>query len=429
MGKALTMAGYKPRLVDGELRKMLDLFGAVCVEGPKWCGKTWTSLNQSSSVYYVGDSAMNYQNRRMADLEPLTALRGQMPHLIDEWQEVPKIWDAVRFEVDKATEKGRFILTGSSTPNYKGVLHSGAGRIGKIRMHPMSLFESGDSSGIVSIRSLLDGSFKNVQSEDLTLDDVIRLTVRGGWPGNLAYGAEDALKINRGYVNSVVDDDLPRLDETQYNKDKFRAVIRSLARNESTLATNARIMSDIASEGESTVSAVTFDRYMDLLNRMFLLSPQPAFSPNYRSSLRVGSNPKRHLVDPSLSIAAMNLTPSKLKGDLETMGLMFEAMCERDLRVYAQANNAELFHYRDAENDEIDAIIEFSDGRWGAFEIKLGANQEDKAAESLTRICDKIARRTNKSPPAFKCVILGLSSFAYRREDGVYSIPITALRD
>lgn len=162
---------------------------------------------------------------------------------------------------------------------------------------------------------------------------------------------------------------------------------------------------------------------------MFLLSPQPAFSPNYRSSLRVGSNPKRHFVDPSLSIAAMNLTPSKLKGDLETMGLMFEAMCERDLRVYAQANNAELFHYRDAENDEIDAIIEFSDGRWGAFEIKLGANQEDKAAESLIRICDKIARRTNKSPPAFKCVILGLSSFAYRREDDVYSIPITALRD
>lgn len=429
MAEALTMAGYKPRLVDGELRRMLDLFGAVCVEGPKWCGKTWTSLNQSSSVYYVGDSAMNYQNRRMADLEPLTALRGQMPHLIDEWQEVPKIWDAVRFEVDRDTEKGRFILTGSSTPNYKGVLHSGAGRIGKIRMHPMSLFESGDSSGIVSIRSLLDESFKNVPNEDLTLDDVIRLTVRGGWPGNLVYSAEDALKINQGYVNSVVDDDLPRLDETQYNKDKFRAVIRSLARNESTLATNARIMSDIASEGESTVSAATFDRYMDLLDRMFLLSPQPAFSPNYRSSLRVGSNPKRHLVDPSLSIAAMNLTPSKLRGDLETMGLMFEAMCERDLRVYAQANNAELFHYRDAENDEIDAIIEFSDGRWGAFEIKLGANQEDKAAENLTRICDKIARRINKSPPAFKCVILGLSSFAYRREDDVYSIPITALRD
>lgn len=419
----LTRDGYLPRSIDEVIDLMLEAFGAICIEGPKYCGKTWTSLNHAESSIMIGDPSQNFENRRLVDIDVNRALVGTPPHLIDDWQEIPSIWDAVRMEVDKHTKDGLFILTGSSTPVQKGVMHSGAGRIGRLRMRTMSLYESGDSDGSVSLMDLFDGTLQPTQSHTTDLEHLIELTVRGGWPKNIGKRTEVAIRTNKGYLDTCIED-VAGLDGSSRNTEKIRMTIRSLARNESTLASKSKIGSDV--EG-GRISDNTVDHYIDNLERLFLICNQPPFDPGYRSSVRVGKVPKRHLADPSLAVVAMDLTPKKLMGDLRTFGFLFEAMCERDLDVYANSENGKLYHYRDSNDKEIDAVIELDDGRWGAFEIKLGTNQIDSAARNLLDIDSYIEERGGRRP-SILCVVCGMTTASYRRDDGVYVVSPLQLR-
>ena len=422
----LTPKNYKERLIDNKIEEYMNSFGAVCVEGPKWCGKTWTSLNHAKSVSYIGSPANNFQNRVMAELSPELVLQGELPRLIDEWQEVPAIWDAVRFEVDKEIGKGKYILTGSSTPKRKGILHSGAGRIGRIRMKTMSLYETGDSSGSISLKGLFEEKLQPVATGDVKLEDLIYFVVRGGWPGNLGIDISLAKNLPIEYLKAVVEDDMYSTDGVKRDSRKVRSLIHSLGRNESTIASNSTLRKNMAFYDEMEIDANTVAEYLDVFNRLFLLDEQPAFAPNLRSSRRVLKSPKRHFTDVSLTVAALEATPEMLLGDLHTFGFLFEALCEHDLRLYAEANGGQLFHYRDEKDNEIDAVVELPDGRWGAFEIKLGANQIDAAAKELLKMKD-IMEKEGKAPEIL-CVVCGMTNIAYTRADGVLVVPITALR-
>ncbi len=420
---------YKPRIIDGKVEEYLSAFGAVCIEGPKWCGKTWTSSHHSKSEIYIGDPAGNFQNRHLAEIAPELVLEGETPRLIDEWQEVPPLWDAVRYKVDASLSKGQFILTGSATPNHKGILHSGAGRIGRLRMRPMSLYESGDSSGSVSLESLCCGEMRPVMTGSVDLRKIIGLIIRGGWPGSLSLTQEQAALLPAEYLNAVIEDDVYRIDGIRRDTTKMRLLLRSLARNESTTASNKKLVRDIKAVDDEDIDADTVAAYLDILKRLFLTDNQPPFATNIRSSVRVKQSEKRHLADPSLACALLKATPEGLLNDLETLGFLFEALCERDLRIYAESFGASLYHYQDYRDNEIDAVIELPDGRWCAFEIKLGANQIDAAAASLLKIEKQIAESNGGKPPSVLCVICGLSNAAYKRPDGVFVVPITALRD
>lgn len=420
---------YKPRVIDAKVKEYLSAFGAVCIEGPKWCGKTWTSSYHSKSEIYIGDPANNFQNRQLAELSPALVLDGETPRLIDEWQEVPPLWDAVRYKVDQTSEKGQYILTGSATPNHKGVLHSGAGRIGKLRMRPMSLYESGDSSGMVSLESLCHGELTPALSGEVDLKRLIALILRGGWPGSLDLSLEQAMLLPTEYLNAVIDDDVFRIDGVKRDTQKMRLLLRSLARNESTTATNKTLMRDIKAVDDEDIDGNTVAAYLDIFKRLFITDNQPPFSAGIRSSVRIKQAEKRHFSDPSLACALLRATPDGLLGDLETLGFLFEALCERDLRIYAESFGANLYHYQDYKNQEIDAVIELADGQWCAFEIKLGANQINDAAEGLLEIKRQIEADPKGKPPVVLGVLCGLSSAAYQRPDGVFVIPVTALRN
>ena len=420
---------YKPRVIDAKVKEYLSAFGAVCIEGPKWCGKTWTSSYHSKSEIYIGDPANNFQNRQLAELSPALVLDGETPRLIDEWQEVPPLWDAVRYKVDQTSEKGQYILTGSATPNHKGVLHSGAGRIGKLRMRPMSLYESGDSSGMVSLESLCHGELTPALSGEVDLKRLIALILRGGWPGSLDLPLEQAMLLPTEYLNAVIDDDVFRIDGVKRDTQKMRLLLRSLARNESTTATNKTLMRDIKAVDDEDIDGNTVAAYLDIFKRLFITDNQPPFSAGIRSSVRIKQAEKRHFSDPSLACALLRATPDGLLGDLETLGFLFEALCERDLCIYAESFGANLYHYQDYKNQEIDAVIELADGQWCAFEIKLGANQINDAAEGLLEIKRQIEADPKGKPPVVLGVLCGLSSAAYQRPDGVFVIPVTALRN
>ncbi|HRT82081.1 MAG TPA: DUF4143 domain-containing protein [Oscillospiraceae bacterium] len=419
---------YKPRIIDSKVEEYLSAFGAVCIEGPKWCGKTWTSSFHANSKIMLGDPAGNFQNRRLAELSPDLVLEGEAPRLIDEWQEVPALWDAVRHKVDQVGKKGQFILTGSATPNHKGILHSGAGRIARLRMRPMSLFESGDSSGKVSLKELCQGRITPSMTGEVELERLIELIIRGGWPGNLSTPAESAGLLPQEYLKAIIDDDVYRIDGIKRDTSKIMLLLRSLARNESTTATNKTLKNDIKSTDDEDLDVNTLAAYLDILKRLFLTENIPPFSSKIRSSVRVRQAEKRHFSDPSLACALMNATKDKLLNDLESLGLLFESLCLRDLSIYAESFDAKIYHYQDYNNREIDAIVEMADGSWAAFEIKLGANQIDRAAENLVKISDSIKAEGGKVPSAL-CVICGLSNAAYQRDDGVFVVPATALKN
>lgn len=422
---SLTEKGYMPRLADRTLSLMLETFGAVCVEGPRACGKTWTSLNQANSVIRISDPADNFANRALVSNNVEYAFRGKTPHLIDEWQEFPSIWDATRMKVDKSTEKGRFILTGSSTPVTKGVLHSGAGRIGSMRMRTMSLFESKDSDGSVSLESLFNGSDVFSEIRTTTLEDIIDLTLRGGWPMNLGHSVPNATLMNQDYLGKVIRD-ASKLDGKSRDENRMRMFVRSLSRNESTIVSNSTICDDISEYDDETVSEQSISSYTEILTRMFIIENQPAFSVNPRSPVRVGKKPKRHLTDPSLAAAAMGLNREKLMRDLRTFGYLFESLCVRDLGIYAASFGGSVYHYHDDKGREADAVVETPDGRWGAFEIKTGTDRIEEGATSLKRV-EKLFDDQGWQKPEFLCVICGTAPAAYRRSDGVYVVPVTCL--
>ena len=390
--------GYRSRIIDNKIEEYLGVFGALCIEGPKWCGKTWTSSFHSRSEIYLGDPAGNFQNRNLAELSPDLVLQGETPRLIDEWQEVPPLWDAVRFHVDQSSEKGLFILTGSSTPNHKGILHSGAGRIARIRMRPMSLYESGNSSGMVSLGDLCADRMESVMTGEVRLTDLIGYILRGGWPASLGLSIKEASLLPQQYLDAIVDDDVYRIDGVKRDTTKIRLLLRSLARNESTTATNRSLKNDVKEKDDEDIDVDTIASYLDIFSRLFLIENQQPFSSKIRSSVRVKQAEKRHFADPSLAAALLGATEEKLLGDLNTLGFLFEALCERDLRIYADAFGGQLYHYQDYQNREVDAVIQLPGGEWCAFEIKLGANQIDEAAAVLVKLKNDIAKEPGGIP-------------------------------
>lgn len=423
----LTKKNYIPRLIDKEIEENLKIFGAISIEGPKWCGKTWTALNHSNSVTYLNNTADNFREKHLAEMDVNLILDKDKPELIDEWQEVPAIWNAIRFKCDQDNEKGKYILTGSSVPVSDKIHHSGAGRICKMKMYTMSLYESGDSSGEVSLKDLFEDKVKNQLVNKVELKRLAELIVRGGWPEAINLNTSGAMKITRSYIEAVLDKDIIEIDGVKRDKQKMEMLLRSLARNESTISANNVLIKDIddnVTEEAISISRNTVTDYLDVLNRLHLIENQNSFMYKIRSRLNVGKNPKRHFVDPSLGCAILNITPEKLINDLETMEPYFEALCERDLRIYAESIGAKLYHYR--ENDtgiEVDAIIEISDGEYGAIGIKLGANKEEEAATSLKRFYDLAEVK-----PKFMCIICGLYNAIIKRPDGIYVLPITALK-
>ena len=424
----MEIKNYKPRIIDNMIEEYLKTFGAVCIEGPKWCGKTWTSIYHSTSSIMIGDPTGNFQNKKLAETAPNIVLEGEKPRLIDEWQEVPRLWDAVRYEVDKLSKKGQFILTGSATPNHKGILHSGAGRIGKLRMRPMSLYESGDSTGDISLNDLCNGKMNEKMTGEVDLRKIIEFIVRGGWPGNLDVPIERAGLLPESYIDAILDDDVYRIDGVKRDSNKMRLLLRSLARNESTTVTNKTLKRDIKEIDDEDIDIDTVASYLDIFTRLFILDNQKPFAENIRSSVKVKQSEKRHFVDPSLPCSLLKATPEKLLNDLNTLGFLFEALCERDLKIYAESFRANLYHYQDYKDREIDAVVELENGEWCAFEIKLGANQIDEASENLLKIKDEIKKENGKVPKIL-CVICGLANAAYKRPDGVYVVPITALKN
>lgn len=419
---------YRPRLIDNIIDSYLDAFGAVCVEGPKWCGKTWTSSYHCKSEIMLGNPDGNFQNRQLAQMSPSLVLEGETPRLIDEWQEVPQLWDAVRYKVDQNGNKGQFILTGSATPNHKGILHSGAGRIAKLRMRPMSLFESGNSSGDISLRDICEGRIEPKILGEVDLRKLIDFIIRGGWPANQETTLKQAAYLPIQYIRAVLDDDVYRIDNVKRDKHKMELLLRSLARNEATTVTNKKLKNDIKEIDDEDIDVETVAAYLDVFQRLFLTDNQKPFESKLRSSIRIKQAEKRHLSDPSLAAALLNVTPEMLLNDLNTLGFLFEALCERDLKIYAESFDAELYHYQDYNNNEMDAVIAMPDGKWCGFEIKLGANQIDMAAENLIKIKNEIEANGGTAPDSL-CVICGLSNAAYQRPDGVFVVPITALRN
>lgn len=419
---------YKARIIDKKIEEYLRVFGAICIEGPKMCGKTWTSSFHSATQIYLGDPSGNFQNRKFAELDPTLVLEGEIPRLIDEWQEVPTVWDAVRHKVDMRSIKGQFILTGSSTPNHKGILHSGAGRIATLRMRPMSLFESNDSKGIISLEKLCNGNLEPKMTGEVNLKDLINYIIKGGWPTNIELNIDDAAYLPREYLETIIQNDAFKIDGIKRDINKMRLLLRSLARNESTTATIRTLKNDIKEKDDEDIDNDTIAAYLDLFTRLFIIENQQPFHYNIRSTVRVKQAEKRHFVDPSLACAILKITPGKLLNDLETLGFLFESIVERDLRIYAESFNAHLYHYQDYKNREIDAVIELENGEWCAFEIKLGASQIDEAAENLKKIYTEIEKVDHGKLPKIMCIICGLSNSTYRREDGIFVVPFTSLK-
>ena len=345
------------------------------------------------------------------------------PELIDEWQEVPAIWDGVRFQCDQDKKKGKYILTGSATPNDKSIHHSGAGRIARIKMHTMSLYESGDSEGLVSIKDLFNNKVKNQLVKKVNLNELIYYIIRGGWPESLDMSKEQSLELCYNYLEDVLKHDISSIDGVNRDINKMRMIMRSLARNESTIVSDSTIINDV-NDNNDIASKNTILEYIDVLERLSIIENQPAFSTNLRSSGRVGKSAKRHFTDPSLACAILDLTEDKLLNDFNFLGFLFESLVERDLRIYIESIKGNIFHFRDNISGlEIDTILELPDGEYGAVEIKLGTDKIDEAAKNLLKFYDIVEKK-----PKFLCIICGLSEAILKRDDGVYVLPITALK-
>lgn len=419
---------YKKRIIDETLKKYLETFGALLIEGPKWCGKTWTGSNASNSVFLLADPKNNFNNKQIALLNPDIVLNGDNPRLIDERQEVPSLWDAVRGRVDESAKKGQFILTGSSAVDKNKYIHSGTGRIAHLKMRTMSLYESGFSDGVISLKDICYGTAIDCLTQNASLDKLIDCVLIGGWPSTIGMSVDQSIIVAKEYIKSVLNEDIYKVDNVKRDKHKVELLLKSLARNEATTVTNKTLKNDIKEKDYDDVDANTITNYLNLLNDLYLVENIPPYSSRIRSSLRVKQSEKRHFVDPSLPCAILHLTKDKLLNDLNYFGFLFESMVERDLLTYVDSFNAKLYHYQDYANNEIDAVIELEDSSWCGFEIKLGANQIDEAAKNLVRINNKIIEDGGK-PAKSLCVICGLVNAAYRRPDGVYVVPFMSLKN
>jgi predicted AAA+ superfamily ATPase len=416
---------YIFRISDKLFESLLESTGAVLVEGAKWCGKTQSSLQKAKSAIYLQDPDEGPTYLAMADTKPSLLLEGSPPLLIDEWQMAPVIWDAVRFAVDKRGLMGQFILTGSATPADHETAHTGTGRIARMLMRPMSLFESGESNGKISLYNLFNGETEIGAKSALSIEQIANAICRGGWPAAVVSGQEST-RTAMNYVDSIINMDIQRVDGIEKDPERARVLLQSLARNISTLATATTIMGDMQVH-ETSITNKTLSSYLNALRRLFVIEDVPAWQPSLRSKTAIRTSHKRQFVDPSIASAVMRTNAEGVLRDFETFGLLFESLCTRDLRVYAQSNDGVVFHYRDKSELEADLIIKLHDGRWAAVEVKLGMKQIDEAANNLLKLSNKVdAEKMN--PPSFLMVLTG-GQVAYRRPDGVLVVPVACLKD
>ena len=424
------MKQYKKRIADEILKRKLEGKGAVLIEGPKWCGKTTTAEQLAASILYMDDPEKKEQNINMSELNPKRLLKGATPRLIDEWQIAPKLWDTIRFEVDHRSELGQFILTGSAVPvDTKEITHSGTGRFTWLTMRPMSLYESGDSSGEVSLKDLFDGQMEIDGYSELNIERLAFLVCRGGWPQAIDMRDEIALDQAMDYLDAVIHSDINRADNIQKNPDKVRRFMRSYARNQGTQAPNTELAKDVQGSDEVSINEETIASYLNALKKIFVVEDMPAWNPNLRSKTAIRSSDTRYYIDPSIAVAALGVGPNDLINDLKTFGFLFETLCVRDLRVYADALNGNVFHYRDKNGLECDAVIHLKNGKYGLVEIKLGGDKLiEEGAKSLKAMASKIDTEKMKTP-SFLMVLTGTGDYAYRRQDGVFVVPVGCLKN
>ena len=419
---------YRKRLADEVLKDKLEASGAVLVEGAKWCGKTTTSKQIAKSILYMQEPSQKRQNLQMADTNPSLLLQGNIPRLIDEWQLAPKLWDAVRFEVDQRDNFGQFILTGSAVPpDTSEISHSGTGRISRMLMRPMSLFESGESSGNVSLASLFNENYDVSASVESDIEELAFLICRGGWPKAVGKSVKVALQQAMDYYDAVVNSDISRVDGKERNPERAKLLMRSYSRNIGSQAKFEEIRQDVLGNDVETFGIVTLYDYINALKKIFVIEDAPAWNPNLRSKTAIRNTDTRYFVDPSIATASMGLGPKDLFNDLNTMGLFFENLCVRDLRIYAQSIGGEIYHYRDRNGLECDAVVHLRNGSYGLVEIKLGGDKliEDGAA-TLTKL-EKIIDTTKMKSPSFKMILTGVGNYAFKRPDGILVVPIRSL--
>lgn len=425
------MKDYKPRIADKILTRKLKGFGAVLIQGPKWCGKTTTAEQQAQSVIYMDDPEAMEQNLELANLSPKKLLLGANPRLIDEWQLAPQLWDAIRFDTDHREGTGHFILTGSAVPaDTSKIHHTGTGRFSWLTMRTMSLFESGDSTGEISLKELFEKPGMDIFANNtLTIDNIAWLICRGGWPRATITDKEVALDQAYGYYEAVVNSDISRVDGVNRDSERAKRILRSLARNQCAQVNISTICEDIEINDEIAANRETVSAYIEALKKIFVLEDSLAWNPNLRSKTAIRTSDTRYFSDPSIGIAALGIGPDDLINDLNTMGLFFESMCIRDLRVYADAINGTIYHYRDKSGLECDAVIHLRNGLYGLVEIKLGGDKNiESGAKTLKILAEKIDSDKMKAP-SFLMVLTGTSKYAMRRKDGVYVVPIGCLRD
>ena len=421
---------YRKRIADDILKRKLEGKGAVLIEGPKWCGKTTTAEQFAESVLYMDDPEKKEQNIAMSELSPKRLLKGAAPRLIDEWQLAPKLWDAIRFEVDHRSKLGQFILTGSAVPaDTTEITHSGTGRFTWLTMRPMSLYESGDSTGEVSLENLFSGT-KDIEGDsNLSIDRLAFLVCRGGWPQSVDMRDEIALDQAFDYYDAVVHSDINRADGVQKNAEKVKRLMRSYARNQGAQVPNTVLSRDISTNEDTPISEETVASYVDALRKIFVVEDMPAWNPNLRSKTAIRSSDTRYYIDPSIAAATLGIGPNDLINDLNTFGFMFETLCVRDLRIFADSLGGEVYHYRDKDGQECDAVIHLRNGKYGLIEIKLGGEKLiEEGVKSLKAMKEKIDT-SKMNEPSFLMVLTGTGDFAYCRKDGVYVVPIGCLKN
>lgn len=424
------MKEYNKRIVDSILQEKLEAKGAVLIEGPKWCGKTTTASQKAASILHMDNPTEKEQNLALAKLNPLRLLKGAVPRLIDEWQIAPTLWDSIRYEVDQREEMGQFILTGSAVPaDTKEINHSGTGRFSWLMMRPMSLYESKESTGEISLKELFDEN-TNIDGENPNdIEKLAFLICRGGWPGAIDLKEKPALQQAFDYLDGVAKSDINRADGIEKNEERVRRIMRSFARNQGSQTPTTAIANDILANDSSSVNEDTVQTYIKALKKIFVIEDMPAWNPNLRSKSAIRTSDTRYYVDPSIATASLGLGPEDLLNDLNTFGLLFETLCVRDLRIFAESLNGSVYHYRDNTGLECDAVIHLRNGKYGLIEIKLGGDDLiEEGAKTLKKLKDCIDT-TKMNKPSFLMVLTGIGKYAYKREDGVLVVPIGVLKN
>ena len=417
---------YLPRVVDSEIDELMEIMGAVLIEGCKWCGKSTTGSYHAKSIIEFQNPDKKQEYDEIKNTKPSLFLKGEKPRMFDEWQMYPVIWDSIRTDVDHSRLKGQYILTGSAKPSEGQIMHTGTGRISRVLMRPMSLFESGESTGEVSFNDILEG--KDISGvSNLSLEDIASIIIRGGWPASIEVKSDAKYRFAQEYVKSLIHEEVKKVDNVERNPEKMRNVLRSLARNISTPVSNTTLENDVKNSFDDDISRPTLADYLNTLEKLFVIEDINVTNLNFRSKYAIRTRPKKYFVDPSIATAILEMKPNDLIKDLNTFGFMFESLCIRDLKIYTQHYGGDITFYRDEKDFEIDAILRTSSGKWGAIEIKLGAGYIDLAANNLLKFKNRVDIK-KCGEPSFLMVLTG-ANYSYKRDDGVYVVSIGTLKN